>query len=105
MPESVMIAAGKFRGRYVMTSQVIELARREGGQFRSVRLALEEGGGLKLETQDIGSGPGIWGDGDEYEFWVSVAPAALPKLAFELLREKFAGRLDAVDAFRDWCKT
>ncbi len=86
-----------------MTSQVIELARREGSQFRSVRLVLEESG-LKLETQDIGSGPGIWGDGDEYEFWVSVAPAALPKLAFELLREKFAGRLDAVDAFRDWCK-
>ncbi len=88
-----------------MTSQVIELARREGRQFRSVRLALEAGGGLKLETQDLNSDrTGIWDDGDEYEFWVSVPAAALPKLAFELLREKFAGQLDAVDAFRDWCK-
>ena len=88
-----------------MTSQVIELARREGRQFRSVRLTLDEGG-LRMDTQDINSGDGgIWGDGDgEYEFWVSVAPAALPKLAFELLREKFAGQLGAVDAFRDWCK-
>jgi len=88
-----------------MTSQVIELARREGRQFRSVRLTLEEGGGLKMETQDLGSGGGgIWGDDGEYEFWVSVPPAAMQTLAFELLREKFSGRLDAVDAFRDWCK-
>jgi len=35
---------------------------------------------------------------------VHIAPAALPKLAFELLREKFAGQLGAVDALRDWCK-
>ena len=100
-----MIVVRKVEGAQNMTSEVIELARREGRQFRSVRLMREEGGGLKMETQDLGSGPGIWGDDDEYEFWVSVAPAALPKLAFELLREKFAGRLDAVDAFRDWCKT
>jgi hypothetical protein len=33
-----------------------------------------------------------------------VAPTSLPKLAFELLREKFMGQLGAVDAFRDWCK-
>jgi hypothetical protein len=33
-----------------------------------------------------------------------VAPPSLPKLVFELLREKFAGRLDAVTAFRDWCQ-
>jgi hypothetical protein len=36
---------------------------------------------------------------------VCVPPASLPKLAFELLREKFAGQLGAVDALRDWCKT
>jgi hypothetical protein len=36
---------------------------------------------------------------------VEVPPASLPKLAFELLREKFSGQLSAVDAFRDWCRT
>jgi hypothetical protein len=36
---------------------------------------------------------------------VLVPPASLPKLAFELLREKFSGQLGAVDAFRNWCRT
>lgn len=88
-----------------MADHTIEIARREGTEFRSVRLSIEDGGTIKMEAQDIGPRVSqIWGDSD-YEFWVNVAPAALPKLAFELLREKFADRLDAVDAFRDWCKT
>lgn len=89
-----------------MTGHFIEIARREGKEFRSVRLAVEKDGAIKMDAQDIGSGPSkIWGkdEGDEYEFWVRVGPHALPKLAFELLREKFAGQLGAVDAFRDWC--
>ncbi len=90
-----------------MTGRAIEIARQEGAQFRSVRLYLEEGGDVKMETQDIGPhGTGILGpdEDNEYEFWVRIAPAAVPKLAFELLREKFAGQLGAVNAFRDWCK-
>ena len=87
-----------------MASQVIEIARRDGTEFRSVRLTLDDGGVITMDAQDIGPTVSkIWGD-DDYEFWTSVAPASLPKLAFELLREKFAGRLDAVDAFRAWCK-
>ena len=87
-----------------MASQVIEIAHREGPEFRSVRLTLDEGGVVTMDAQDMGpSVSKIWGDGD-YEFWVRVAPASVVKLAFALLREKFAGRLDAVDAFRDWCK-
>jgi hypothetical protein len=90
-----------------MASEVIELARREGPEFRSVRLTLDEGGAVTMDAQDMGPGvSSIWGDdeNDEYEFWVRVAPAALPRLAFALLREKYAGRLDAVAALRDWCK-
>lgn len=88
-----------------MTEETIELARQEGTEFRSVRLALEGDGAVRLEAQDMGpSVEKIWGDSD-YEFWVRVAPSSLSKLAFELLREKFAGQLRAVDAFRDWCKT
>jgi hypothetical protein len=88
-----------------MASHTIEIARQEGTEFRSVRLTLEDDGAIKIDAQDIGPNvTRIWGD-DDYEFCVRVAPAALPTLAFELLREKFAGQLGAVDAFRDWCKT
>ena len=87
-----------------MTQKTTELARQEGTEFRSVRLSLEDDGAIRLEAQDRGPlVEQVWGDSD-YEFWVSVAPASLPKLAFELLREKFAGQPGAVDAFRQWCK-
>jgi hypothetical protein len=87
-----------------MDSHVVEIARQEGAEFRSVRLALEDDGAIKMDAQDMGpTVTQIWGD-EEYEFWVRVPPHSLPKLAFELLREKFSGQLGAVDAFRDWCK-
>jgi hypothetical protein len=88
-----------------MASQVIEIARQEGIQYRRVDLTLKDDGTVALEGQDMGPAvETVWGDTD-YEYWVYVAPPSLPKLAFELLREKFAGRLDAVAAFRDWCRT
>jgi hypothetical protein len=87
-----------------MTSHVIEIARQEGTEFRSVRLSVEEDGAIKMDAQDIGpTVTQIWGE-DEYEFWVRVPSPSVSKLAFELLREKFMGQLGAVDAFRDWCK-
>jgi hypothetical protein len=88
-----------------MASQEIEIARQEGTEFRAVRLALEDDGGIKIDAQDIGpTVTEIWGD-DDYEFWVRVPSASVSKLAFELLREKFTGQLGAVGAFRNWCKT
>ena len=87
-----------------MVGQAIEIARQEGSEFRSVTLALENDGAIKMDAQDIGpTVTQIWGD-DDYEFWVRVPSASVSKLAFELLREKFTGQLGAVDAFRDWCK-
>ena len=87
-----------------MARHVIEIARQEGVEFRSVRLALEDDGAIKMDAQDMGpTVTQIWGD-DDYEFWVRVPPTSLPKLAFELLRERFSGQLGAVDAFRDWCE-
>src|SRR6516162_2373707 len=86
------------------TFGMIEIARKDGVEFRSVRLRLEDDGGIKMDAQDIGpSVTRAWGH-DDYEFWVRVPPAAVSKLALELLREKFSGQLGAVDAFRDWCK-
>jgi hypothetical protein len=87
-----------------MARQVIEIARQEGRQFRRVDLILNDDGAVALEGQDMGPAvETVWGDTD-YEYWVRVAPPSLPKLTIELLREKFAGRLDAVSAFRDWCQ-
>jgi hypothetical protein len=81
-----------------------ELYRREGDNFRSVRLSVGADGAVKLDTQDMGTiVKEIWGDSD-YEFWVDVPASALPKLAFVLLREKYAGREKAVDEFRAFCK-
>lgn len=87
-----------------MAGETIEIARQDGIEFRSVRLTLEDDGAIKMDAQDMGpTVTQVWGD-DDYEFWVHVAPTAVAKLAFELLREKFAGQLRAVDAFREWCK-
>jgi hypothetical protein len=87
-----------------MPDHVIEIARQEGTAFRRIDLRLKDDGEIVLEGQDMGPAvETIWGDTD-YEYWVRVAPLSLPKLAFELLREKFLGRLDAVTAFRDWCR-
>lgn len=90
-----------------MTDRTIEIARREGSNFRSVRLSIGDDSALTMDAQDIGpDGTGILGadEDNEYEFWVRIAPDAVPRLAFELLHEKFAGQLGAVDALRDWCK-
>ena len=76
------------------TTNETEIAREDGVEFRSVRLRLEDDGGIKMNAQDIG--PTVtrtWGSND-YEFWVRVPPAAVSELALELLREK--GQLDAV---------
>ena len=45
----------------------------------------------------------VWGD-DDCEFWVTAPAPALRKLAFALLREKYAGRSGAVDEFHAFCE-
>jgi hypothetical protein len=104
----------------------IEIARQDGTQYRSVYLRVEDDGGIKMDAHDMGPTVTEFWDHDDYEFWVRVPPAAVSKLALELLREKgqsdavlpasasklalellgekFSGQLGAVDAFRDWCK-
>jgi hypothetical protein len=37
-----------------MASHTIEIARQEGAEFRSVHLALEDDGAIKMDAQDIG---------------------------------------------------
>jgi|HubBroStandDraft_6_1064221.scaffolds.fasta_scaffold1409922_1 hypothetical protein len=46
-----------------MASHLIEIARQEGAEFRSVRLSLEDDGTIKMDAQDIGlTVTRIWGD-------------------------------------------
>ena len=81
-----------------------ELARRDGTEFRSVRLYAEADGSLKMLAQDMG--PMVektWGD-DDYEFWVTIPASGVRHLAQALLREKYTGRLDAVDDLRRFCE-
>ena len=81
-----------------------ELYRQKGDNFRSVRLSVNADRSVRLDAQDMGKPvQNVWGDSD-YEFWVDVPARALRKLAFTLLREKYAGRSGAVDEFRAFCK-
>jgi hypothetical protein len=81
-----------------------ELFREEGKESRFVDLRVNADGSMGLYTQDIGpTAKAFWGD-DDYEFGVGVPAAALPKLVFALVREKYLGRANAVDEFREFCK-
>jgi len=81
-----------------------ELYRKEGAEFRSVRLEISEDGALRLDCQDMGETVKRLRGDDDYEFWVDVPAGELRKLAFVLLRKKYAGRAGAVDEFREFCK-
>jgi hypothetical protein len=81
-----------------------ELYREQGTNSRFVSLTVKPDGSVLMETQDMGENvERIWGDSD-YEFWIDVPAAALPKLVFALLRDRYAGQAGAVDQFRDFCK-
>ncbi len=81
-----------------------ELFRQEGAEFRSIRLEVREDGAVRLDCQDIGdAAERVW-CADDYEFWIDVPAGEIRKLAFALLREKYAGRSGAVDDFRNFCK-
>jgi hypothetical protein len=41
---------------------------------------------------------------EDYEFWVRVPANEIHNLLFALLRDRYAGRSDAVDEFRAFCK-
>jgi hypothetical protein len=88
-----------------MPTTEIELASTEGAEARTVRLQLQADGGVRLHAYDKGATAKLTFARDEYEFWVTVPPEAIARLAFELLRDKYQGRLQAVTEFRDFCKS
>lgn len=88
-----------------MPTTEIELAGSDGAEARTVRLQLQADGAIRVHAYDKGATARLTFDRDEYEFWVTVPPDAVARLAFELLRDKYAGRLQAVTEFRDFCKS
>ena len=88
-----------------MLATEIQLAAVEGAESRTVQLQLQADGALRLHAYDHGATARLTFGRDEYEFWVTVPPDAVARLAFELLRDKFTGRLQAVTEFRDFCKS
>ena len=82
----------------------VQLAKKDGVEFRSVRLNIGGDGAIRMDTHDMGPNvERVW-DHEDYEFFVEVPPLALGKLAFELLRDRFAGNLKAVSEFRNFCQ-
>ena len=75
----------------------LRIAHQEGGDdSRSVHVDLTASGTLDVSGHD--TGPTVkrtWGD-NMFECGVEFAPADLPRLAFALIAEHYAGDLDAV---------
>lgn len=82
----------------------IELARRSGTAYHSVRLELKGGGSIRMDAHDMGPTVKEMFDRDDYEYAVEVPASAVAHLAFALLRERFAGDIGAVDALREFCE-
>jgi hypothetical protein len=81
----------------------VELFLQKDTEYRSVRLHLENDGAIKIDAHDMGPVVEQFWDHDDYEFSVTVPQAAVAQLAFELLKDKFAGNLRAVDDFKRYC--
>ena len=80
-------------------------SQKEGSEKRSVLLTFRDDGSIQMHTYDDSQAAlKIWGK-EDYEFWVTVPPDAIPKLAFEVLQAHFAGREGATDELKTFCKT
>lgn len=75
----------------------------DGGKT-TVTLELLADGSLQLFYYDIGEDARrAFGDSD-YESWIAIPPADLPRLAPALLAEKYKGRHDAPSDFASFCE-
>lgn len=73
------------------------------GARRVIWIEARDDGSVGLAAQDIGKTvEQAFGDSD-YEFWFGVKAEAKDALLIALLKDKFAGRMQAVDEFRAFC--
>jgi hypothetical protein len=81
-----------------------ELARREGEDSSVLWLRQRKDGAISIDGQDMGPLVERTWQHDDYEYSVFVPAAAVPKLAFELLKEKFTGNLSAEVDLLKFCR-
>jgi hypothetical protein len=89
-------------------SMEIQLVRESWGENdkktdRWIDLYVGADGSARLSGYELGPSVKEWSD-DDYEYHVNVSAAAIPKLVFALLREKYLGRRGAVQEFREFCE-
>jgi hypothetical protein len=80
-----------------------ELYRHEGPEKQLVTVSVGPDG---VDLGALDSGPLVqrtWGR-DYYEYWVDVSAGEIHNLLLALLRERYAGRNDAVAEFRAFCE-
>ena len=71
---------------------------------RDITLRLRGRGDIQMYAEDSGETvKEVW-RGSDYEFWVDVPASQLKKIAFALLKERYAGNAKAVDEFTEFCK-
>jgi hypothetical protein len=86
----------------------IQLVRESGDENDKKRewvdLYVGADGSAKLSRHDLRPSFKETSADEDHEYHVNVPAAAVPKLVFALLREKYLGRSDAVQEFREFCE-
>ena len=87
----------------------IQLVRESWGENdkngdRWVDLYVAADGSARLSRHDLRPSLKESSDDENYEYHVNVPAAAVPKLVFALLREKYLGRSGAVQECREFCE-
>ena len=80
------------------------LWRTDGARYGRSDVAATEPGGLEITHHDMGATDRApWGE-DDNELSLALPPAAVAELAIALLRERFGGQADALQAIRAYCE-
>ena len=80
------------------------LWRTDGAHYGRSDIAPTAGGGLDITQHEMDAADLFgWSEGDR-EVGLSLSPAAAASLAIALLRDRFGGRTDAVEAINDYCE-
>ena len=77
----------------------------DGARYGRVEARFEPDGGLEITHHEMGAADrAVWGE-DDHEASLRLEPGDVAKLAMALLRERCAGRADALEAVREICDT
>jgi hypothetical protein len=84
--------------------ETVELARKDGEDSVVILLRLCKDGAIRVDGQDMGPLVERTWAHDDYEYSVMVPAKAVPRLAFELLRDRLSGNLSAEIELRKFCR-